>query len=205
MTKTLLLSSLLASLLFSRENPFFSTAKNKTNSTTSQENFQKPQLTTMTYNFPNHSRVLKEVTFTFQNLDGTTETRKLEIDQSIDWRAPLILSQARSESVKPSIPVTTASSCDLEFMHFSGSRNHLTITTKDPMIRNFSLSDPSSIVIDFKHNSIFEAYQKELSSVPFTRVIVTNHRKFARATITLDGQHTCKVSKVTSGISVVCK
>jgi hypothetical protein len=159
----------------------------------------------MTYNFPNHSRVLKEVTFTFQNLDGTTETRKLEIDQSIDWRAPLILSQSNEKSVKKSIPITAAPACDLGFIQFSASKNHLTIMTKDPMIRNFSLSDPSSVAIDFKHAGVFETYQKELSSIPFTKVTVTNHQQFARATITLDGQHTCKISTINSGISVVCK
>ena len=205
MNKTLLLSSLLINILVARENPFFSTSENQTHATTSQKNTNKPPLTTMTYNFPNHSRVLKEVTFTFQNLDGSTETRKLEIDQSIDWRAPLILSQTSNTHSKRSIPATASPSCELGFIQFSASKNHLSIATKDPMIRTFSLSDPSSIVIDFKHNGAFQAYHKELFSAPFTKVNVGNHGKFARVTITLDGQHTCKIAKTAQGVSVICQ
>lgn len=203
MNKTLLLSSLLVSILFSRENPFFSTTESQTHTITSQKDTNKPPLTTMSYNFPNHSRVLKEVTFTFQNLDGSIETRKLEIDQSIDWRAPLILSQGGKTQSKRTI--SEASSHELGFIQFSASKSHLSIATKDPMIRNFSLSDPSSIIVDFKHNEPFKSYQKELFSTPFTHIKVTNHGKFARATITLDGQHTCKVSKTAQGASVICK
>jgi hypothetical protein len=142
--------------------------------------------------------------FTFQNLDGSTETRKLEIDQSIDWRIPLILSQ-QGQPANKSTPAV-ASTCDeLGFIRFNSSKNQLSIVTKDPMIRNFSLSDPSSIVVDFKHDGIFQMVQKELNSTPFTNVKVTNHGKFARATITLDGSHTCRVSKTAQGAMVICK
>ncbi|HEX5711177.1 MAG TPA: AMIN domain-containing protein [Sulfuricurvum sp.] len=205
MNKTLLLSSLLVSILFSRENPFFSTSESQTHATTSQKDTNKPPLTSMSYDFPNHSRVLKEVTFTFQNLDGSMETRTLEIDQSIDWRAPLILSQGSNTRPQRSISAVSSPSSELGFIQFSAAKNHLSIVTKDPMIRNFSLSDPSSIVVDFKHNTPFKSYQKELLSTPFTHVKVTNHGKFARTTITLDGQHMCKVSKTAQGASVICK
>lgn len=206
MNKTLLLSSLLVTILFSRENPFFSTSESQTHSTTSKKETNKPPLTTMSYNFPNNSRVLKEVTFTFQNLDGSMETRTLEIDQSIDWRAPLILSQGgNTQPRRSSSPAPSPSSFELGFIQFSASKNHLSITTKDPMIRNFSLSDPSSIVVDFKHNGPFKSYQKELLATPFTHVKVTNHGKFARATITLDGHHMCNVSTTVQGASVICK
>lgn len=203
MNKALLLSSLLVSILFSRDNPFFSTAENQTHTTTSQDDLHKPPLTTMTYNFPNHSRVLKELTFTIQNLDGSTETRKLEIDQSIDWRIPLILSQ-QGKVLTKSAP-EMAPSAELGFIRFSSTKNHLSIVTKDPMIRNFSLSDPSSIVVDFKHDGAFEMSQKKLYSTPFTHVKVTSHGTFARATITLDGSHTCNVTKAAQGAMVICK
>jgi len=204
MTKTLLLSSLLVSIIFSRENPFFSTSENQTHSTTSQIDLHKPPLTTMTYNFPNHSRVLKELTFTFQNLDGSTETRKLEIDQSIDWRIPLIVSQ-QGQPANKSTPTVTSTRDELGFIRFSSSKNQLSIMTKDPMIRNFSLSDPSAIIVDFKHDGVFQMFQKEFNSPPFSHVKVTRHGKLARATITLDGSHTCRVSKTTQGVIVVCK
>lgn len=206
MNKALLLSSLLVSILFSRENPFFSTTENQNHTTTSQDELHKPPLTTMTYNFPNHSRVLKYLTFTIQNLDGSTETRKLEIDQSIDWRIPLILSQQQGKAAtKTTSEIAPSSSGELGFIRFSTTKNHLSIVTKNPMIRNFTLSDPSSIVVDFKHDGIFKMSQKKLYSSPFTHVKVTDHGKFARATITLDGSHTCNVTKAAQGAMVICK
>lgn len=205
MKKILLLSSLLVTSLFSRENPFFSLSEGATLPVSSEINDHKPALTSMTYNFPNNSRLLKDVSFTLQNVDGSFETRKLEIDQSIDWRSPLILSQSGSRTSSGSTEGKTSSSSTISFMQFSGSGNRMSIFVKEPMLRHFTLSDPDSIVVDFKHNGVFELYQKELSSLPYTKVKVTNHGSFARVILTLDGPHICNVSKTAQGASVICK
>lgn len=197
MNKALILSAILSCTLMARENPFFSTDENAAMSLSSNQATHEPPLTSMTYNFPDHARVLKEATFTFQNVDGSLETRKLQIDQSIDWHTPLILSQYTSEK--------RTSSVQAGFIQFSTSGNRISLTTKDPVLRSFSLSDPSSIIVDFSHTSFFNPYEKSLESSPFKKVKVTNHGKFARATITLDGRYACTVSKTTQGASVVCK
>jgi hypothetical protein len=204
MNKILLLSSLVVTSLLARENPFFSLSEGGSLPISSEKNEHKPPLTTMTYNFPNNSRLLKDVSFTLQNVDGSFETRKLEIDQSIDWRSPLIISQA---SVRPSGTVNKVkpSSANNEFIQFTGSGNRLSIITQESMIRHFTLSDPDSVVIDFKHSGVFEGYEKEISTPPYTTVKVTNHAKFARVILTLDGRHICKVSKTDQGASVICK
>ncbi|MCX6061072.1 MAG: hypothetical protein NT103_02330 [Campylobacterales bacterium] len=204
MKKILLLSSLLITTLFSRENPFFSLSEGADLPVSSEINDHKPALTSMTYNFPNNSRLLKDVSFTLQNLDGSFETRKLEIDQSIDWRSPLILSQSNSR-IHPSTTEGKTSSSNISFMQFIGSGNRMSIIAKEPMLRHFTLCDPDSIVVDFKHNGVFELYQKELSSLPYTKVKVTNHGSFARVILTLDGPHICNVSKTDQGASVICK
>jgi len=204
MNKTLLLSSLLMTALFARENPFFSLSEGIDLPVSSEKNTNKPPLTSMTYNFPNNSRLLKEVSFRFQNVDGSFETRKLEIDQSIDWRAPLVISQSNVRSS----PITTkekSSTANNEIIQFIASGNRISLITKEPMVRQFTLTDPDSVVVDFKHNGVFESYQKVLSSIPYTKVKVTNHGNFARAIITLDGHHICNVSKTDQGASVICK
>ncbi len=204
MNKTLLLSSLLITALFARENPFFSLSEGVVLPVSSEKNTNKPPLTSMTYNFPNNSRLLKEVSFTFQNIDGSFETRKLEIDQSIDWHTPLVISQSSGQSNVP-VPIGKPSSANNGFIQFIGSGNRMSIITKEPMIRQFTLTDPDSVVVDFKHNGIFESYQKELSSAPYIKAKVTNHGNFARAILTLDGHHICNVSKTDQGASVICK
>ena len=197
MNKALFLSAILSCTLMARENPFFSTDENIGMSISSNQVTHEPPLTSMTYNFPDQARVLREATFTFQNVDGSLETRKLQIDQSIDWRTPLVLSQYTSEKRIASVQVG--------FIQFNTSGNRISLTTNDPVLRSFSLSDPSSIIIDFSHTSVFNPYEKSLESSPFKKVKVTNHGKFARATITLDGRYACTVSKTTQGASVVCK
>lgn len=204
MKKTLFLSSLLITALFSRENPFFSLSEGGTLPVSSEKNTNKPPLTSMTYNFPNNSRLLKEVSFTFQNIDGSVETRKLEIDQSIDWRTPLILSQSSGQVSSP-VSEKKSSSANSGFIQFIGSGNRMSLIAKETMIRSFTLSDPDSVIVDFKHNGVFESYQKELSVRPYTKAKVTNHGHFARVILTLDGPHVCNVSKTDQGASVICK
>jgi len=180
MNKTLLLSSLLITTLFARENPFFSLSEGIALPVSSEKNTNKPPLTSMTYNFPNNSRLLKEVSFTFQNVDGSFETRKLEIDQSIDWRAPLVLSQSNIRS-SPSTTKEKSSNVNNELIQFIASGNKTSLIAKEPMIRQFTLTDPDSVVVDFKHSGAFESY------------------------IALDGHHICNVSKTDQGASVICK
>lgn len=204
MNKILLLSSLLMTTLFSRENPFFSLSEGISLPVSSEKNTNKPPLTSMTYNVPNTSRLLKDVSFTLQNVDGSFETRKLEIDQSIDWRTPIVLSQSNGQSSQTAV-TSKATSANNGFIQFSGSKNQMSIITKEPMIRHFTLTDPDSVVVDFKHNGVFESYQKGFSSAPYIKVKVTNHGKFARAILTLDGHHICNVSKTDQGANVICK
>lgn len=205
MNKALCLSLLLTCAAFSRENPFFSTAESSTMPISSNTVVHKPPLTSMTYNFPDQARVLKEATFTFQNIDGSFETRKLQIDQSIDWRHPLVLSQYGSQKTAPNAPMNKASHADNGFIQFVHSDNRISLLTKDPLLRSFSLRDPSAIIIDFVHTASFSTYEKNLSASPYAKVKVTYHGKFARAVITLDGRYTCSVAKTDQGASVICK
>lgn len=205
MKKIFSLSIMLASAILARENPFFSTAESAAMPVTSNKVVHQPPLTSMTYNFPDQARVLKEATFTFQNVDGSLETRKLEIDQSIDWHNPLVLSQYGAQGVAAAPAATKSSSADCGFIQFVHVGNKMTMLTKDPVLRSFSLSDPTSIVVDFAHTTRFNPYEKSLAASPFVKVKVTNHEKFARATLTLDGRYACSVSKVDQGASVLCK
>lgn len=205
MNKILYLSLLLACTVFGRENPFFSTEESPVIPTSSNTVIHKPPLTSMTYSFPDQARVLKEVTFTFQNVDGSFETRKLQIDQSIDWRHPLVLSQYGNPKSAPSTQINKSSHADSGVIQFVHSGNQISLLTKDPLLRSFSLANPGSIVIDFVHTSPFNPYEKDLSASPYAKVKVTYHGKFARANITLDGRYTCTVSKTNQGANVICK
>ncbi|MCL4431239.1 MAG: AMIN domain-containing protein [Epsilonproteobacteria bacterium] len=205
MNKALYISLILACAAFTRENPFFSTEESSAMPVSSNTVVHKPPLTSMTYSFPDQARVLKEATFTFQNIDGTFETRKLQIDQSIDWRHPLVLSQYGNQKAPSNTQINKSSHADSGLIQFIHSGNRITLVSKDPILRSFSLGDPSSIIIDFVHSSPFNTYEKDLSASPYSKVKVTYHGKFARAHITLDGRYTCTVAKTDQGASVICK
>lgn len=205
MNKALYISLIVACATFARENPFFSTAESSTMPISSNTVIHKPPLTSMTYSFPDQARVLKEATFTFQNVDGSFETRKLEIDQSIDWHHPLVLSQYGNQKTAPDTAVSKSSNANNGFIQFVHSGNQISLLTKDPILRSFSLGDPSSIIIDFIHTASFNPYEKNLSASPYAKVKVTYHAKFARAVIALDGRYACTVSKTDRGASVICK
>jgi hypothetical protein len=207
----LIITSLIASLCDARENPFFATSTNPSNTVSSQKNSHKPPLTSMTYNFPSNAHVLKEASFTFQNLDGSIETRKIEIDHSIDWRSPMILSQStikNSETTTQLVPTTNPNvkaTDKVDFLHFVPTKNNLLIQTKKTMVRSFTLSDPSSVIVDFRHNGVFNPTLTKLNIAPFVNVKVAKHKDLARVTLLLDGNHECKALKETNGVNVVCK
>ncbi|MDP3300539.1 MAG: AMIN domain-containing protein [Sulfuricurvum sp.] len=204
MNKSLCVTLILACATFARENPFFSTDESSSIPISSNAVVHKPPLSSMTYSFPDQARVLKEATFTFQNVDGSFETRKLQIDQSIDWRHPLVLSQYANQTT-PSTAANRSSHADNGFIQFVHAGNKISLLTKDPILRSFSLGDPSSIIIDFVHSTTFNTYEKNLAASPYSTVKVTYHGKFARAVITLDGRYTCSVSKIAQGANVLCK
>ncbi len=201
MKKTFILSALLTTALFSRDNPFFSTEENSALPLSSNKTVTKPLMGSLSYHFPDHARILKEATFTFQNVDGSIETRRIEIDQGIDWHTPLILSH--THNAKPA--AEGSGSANFDFIRFNAVPNRLTITSVDPMIRYFTQSDPSALVIDFQHKSPFASRSQLLSARPFTKVKVSNHGKFARATITLDGRYSCTITPSGQDTVIQCK
>jgi len=204
MRTLVLVSTLLITSIFGRENPFFSMSENKNFPTTNSKIEQKPPLTSTTYNVPDQSRILKEVTFTFQNLDGSFETRKVEIDQSIDWRSPLVLSQ--SGGYTPPVEESKISSqAKQDFIQVINRGNRITLLTNDPMLRTFTLTDPESLVVDFKHTKNFEPFEKRLNTSPYKKVRIDYHGTFARVTLTLDGHSMCTVAKNIQGATAVCK
>ncbi len=201
MKHSLFLSFLLLTPLFARENPFFST--NESKKVTSNIIESKPQMGNIPYKLPDQARVLKEVTFTIQNVDGSIENRKIIVDQSIDWHRPIQLSQ--SPIANSSSLISPSSAADFGFIRFDTKGKILTIKTSDPLVRHFVLSDPNRIVLDFKRDSGLKTADKQLNSAPYKTVQVGNHGKFVRATITLDGRYRYSLNNIGGLITITCK
>lgn len=202
MKYSLCLSLLLLSTLAARENPFFPVDESKKQKVTSNIPDTRPKMGTISYTFPDQARILKEVTFTIQNLDGSFEEKKVPIDQSIDWHRAITLSQG---GVTSAVQATKGSSAaNFGFINVASNGKVLNIKTSDPLMRQFVLSNPNQIILDFKHTGHFETEEKSLEAAPYMSVSVGNHGEFARVTITLDGRYSYKLSKAKGLVTIIC-
>ncbi|OHD77629.1 MAG: hypothetical protein A2023_04060 [Sulfuricurvum sp. GWF2_44_89] len=203
MKYSICLSFLLLSPLFARENPFFPLDESKKQKVTSNIPDARPQMGTISYTLPDNARVLKEVTLSIQNLDGSIEERKIEVDQSVDWHRPLLLTQGGKSS--HSVVSNNSSVANFGFVQFYSKGKSLSVKTSDSLVRHFVLSDPNRIVLDFKHVGSFKSEKKVLNAAPYVDVTLGNHGEFARATVTLDGRYSYTLKNAGGLISITCK
>ncbi len=202
MKYSLCLLLVLLSPLVARENPFFPLDESKKQKVTSNVPDERPKMGTISYTFPDQARVLKEVTFTIQNLDGSFEEKKIQIDQSIDWHRPISLTQGGTSA--KTFSTKSASAANFGFIQLLTSGKNITIKSSDPLVRHFTLSNPNQIILDFKHNTVFKPEQKSLDAAPYMSVSVGNHGDFARVNITLDGRYTYTLNKAGGLLTITC-
>lgn len=100
--KTLLIILLLLSTLKARENPFFPSTSETDTPFTSNENRSKEPLRRATITIPAEARVLQKVTIEYKNLDGSVQTKSIELDNFVDWHLPIFISQNYSASISNS-------------------------------------------------------------------------------------------------------
>lgn len=203
MNRSLLLSLLLSAAVEGRDNPFFTTNPSQTQKITSNLPDNRPPLGTVPYNFPDQSRIIKEITFTVQNLDGSIETQKIELDRTIDWHKPILITQGKSSVVENDS--MKSSSADFGPIKIETRGKRLSLTSSAQVVRHFALTSPNRIVLDFDDDRSFTKIEKMLSSPPYLSVSVGNHGKFIRAIITLDGRYGYVLKKSGNIISIVCK
>jgi hypothetical protein len=203
MKSSLLACLLLFSPLIARENPFFS-ANDSAKNVTSNIPDTAPPLGTLSYNLPDQARVLKEVTFTYQNADGSIETRKIDLDKALDWHKPLLITQGGKSSAIPT-NAKSVSSAKLQFIQVASTKKELRVTSAAPLMRHFALSNPNRIVLDFKHVKPFNKEEKVLNAAPYTNAVLTHHGTFARAAIMLDGRYDYTLKQSGNTIVLKCK
>lgn len=203
MNPLLLVPFLLLTPLCGRENPFFPTSDAR--NITSNVPDSKPPLGSLSYRLPDQARLLKEVTLTYQNLDGSIESRTVEVDKAVDWHKSLIITQSSTGTTSVIDTPKSNSSANFGFIRFDTKGKWMTIKTAVPVMRHFVLSEPNRIVIDFKNNKIFEKREMKLNAPPFLSVSVANHGKFGRAAITLDGRYHYTLKQTGETIVITCR
>lgn len=178
-----------------RENPFepMSRPQEDTFKSPNAKNYFKE----FDFKLPSTARILKSVTITYQNIDGSTETKTLNIDEGIDWHFPILLSQ-RKAFLNEKVQHYTITPFD-----FFTQKNRFYLFSANTIIRSFVLPSPYRIVIDIDKAEQYGLQKPPKSSngfIPlnvkyFTKAALDVHKDFYRFIITLDGQYTYHIDK----------
>jgi len=216
--RTLLIASLFFLLLDARENPFFSSEGEKDMSVTSNEKTESEPLKRATITLPSQARILQKVTVEFKNLDGSLESKSIELDNAVDWHLPLFISQSYAQQDNSTQPKPIASAqkitqkkepykniASIKHLSLFSLGKNLKITTQDEAIRNFLLVNPHRIVIDFKKDTDIRSYIKKAPEGIFKEVRIGNHDGYYRVVIELDGPYRYSFKKISDGYLVELK
>lgn len=183
--KFLLLFLIANAFVFGRDNPFepFLLPKESSHDSSQED---RDYFEAFDFKLPTTARILKNVTVTYQNIDGSLETKTLHIDQNIDWHYPLRLMQ---QNALVSEKTQYYSALPFEFIV---KKNKFYIHSPYVMQRNFILPKPHRIVIDIDKSPKSSPSLKktiDINKKYFTKVSIGTHEKFYRVVITLDGQY----------------
>lgn len=83
--------------------------------------------------------------------------------------------------------------------------NEIKITTKDSKIRDFLISEPFKIVVDFKKEGSFITKTVAFPKPPFVSATLGNHDGFYRIAILLDGHYRYDLQSVEGGYIIKLK
>ena len=203
MIKFLIITFFLLTTLQSRENPFFPSDGEKDIEYSNKQD-TPPPLSRATITLPAQARVIQNVTITYKNLDGSIESKSIELDNSVDWHLPVFISQNYGSSgdkleKKISKKTKLKKIAESQYTTFYSNDKTLKLVTKDKIIRNFLLVKPHRIVLDFEKDSSVKNYTKSLPHNIFTKIRVGNHSGYYRVVLELDGYYRYKHSKIADG------
>ncbi len=196
---------LLVTSLIARENPFkVVNTSNTTGKATYKEDTRK-NFSSAKIKLPSSARILKSVEFHFQNLDGSLESKKIEVDNKIDWQDELIVKKT-DDVMSPSttlitLPIKTVKkrTKELNFKNiifFSIDGKSIHVKTKDKKVRDFLVTSPYKIVVDFKREISFYTKVYNLKTRYFKSITLGKHRGYYRVVIELDGKYLYGKQKV---------
>lgn len=204
--KQLLLLGLFAIFLDARENPFFPSVGEEDLPYTSNDIQNLEPLKRATLSLPPHARVLQKVTVEYKNLDGSVESKSVNVNNAVDWHLPIFISQSYVDAVSVIPKEEQAEKYSLvgeiAFAKFYEKNKSFKILTSDKLIRNFLLADPHRIVIDFQKDATLKSFIKKNPKSIFKTVRVGNHKGYYRVVLELDGAYRYKVATLENGYKI---
>lgn len=178
---------------------------------------------------PSNARLIKKIEVTFQNIDGSIETKSINVSGKVDWRIPLIISQVNNKN-KASIKSTEVnldiedSSNDKFILKNDNSiikkditgispkkayevdDNSIFIAYEGKLQRHFIMQNPYRIVFDFDINQKY--YKNNIISInkPYFKSLKYGlHTEFLRIVLELDGSYVYELNQKKGGILINVK
>lgn len=210
--RVLLISSLIFLSIEARENPFFPSDGERDILITSNKESDIQPLKRAAITLPSQARVLQKVTIEFKNLDGSIESKSIELSNAVDWHIPIFITQSYTQQESPAKieavsntqkSVTKKESyqkiASIKHLSLYSSQKSLKLLTKDEALRNFLLVNPHRLVVDFKRDSSMKSYVKKIPNSIFKEVRIGNHDGYYRVVVELDGLYRYDFKKISEG------
>ncbi len=204
MIKIFVISLILVFSLQARQNPFFPSVGEQDLTQTSNKDTSVPLLKRAAIKLPSRARILKKVSVTYKSLDGSIETKSIDLNKAVDWHLPIFISQSMGEVSTKEIPkkqkkINYKQIFKSKYLSFYKNSKELKIITNDKIIRNFLLASPHRIVIDFKRSTNLKSITKNIDKSIFKKISLGTHKDYYRAVVELDGKYRYKMHKISNG------
>ncbi|KAA8891903.1 AMIN domain-containing protein [Helicobacter pylori] len=170
------------SVLLARDNPF----EPEINSKNLQGGFSgiyDDYLKEIHVDLPTSARILKKITLTYQDIDGSIHSKVVGIDKSIDWHYPLKLSQhtLNQDAFEKRYQIQ-----DFDFLM---ANNTMILRSPYKILRSFVLVNPYRIVLDTQKGPLDIYQNMDLNQKFFSHIKVGTHKDYYRITLILDGKY----------------
>ncbi len=193
---------LLSISLIARENPFMESNSSKNIAQATRIKDTRENFSEISAKLPSTARILNTLTLNYQNLDGSMENKSIKVDKKIDWHDELILKKVNDTNMQRRNKETPIKIDFKDFVSFSITDKEIYIKTNDTKIRDFLVTNPYKIVLDFQKKVSFYTKNFELETKRFKKITMGRHRDYYRVVIELDGHYKYLLKKVNDGIIV---
>ncbi|WP_187892523.1 AMIN domain-containing protein [Helicobacter pylori] len=170
------------SVLLARDNPF----EPEINSKNLQGGFSgtyDDYLKEIQVGLPTSARILKKITLTYQDIDGSIHSKVVGIDKNIDWHYPLKLSQhtLNQDAFEKRYQIQ-----DFDFLM---ANNTMILRSPYKILRSFVLVNPYRIVLDTQKGPLDIYQNMDLNQKFFSHIKIGTHKDYYRITLILDGKY----------------
>lgn len=205
--KALVLTLFLIITIQARQNPFFPSEGEVDIPFTSNTNTSLDPLKRATIAIPSQARVVKKITVEYLNLDGSFSNSSISLNNSVDWHLPIFVSQSMGDielnktpkqNIQKKVKTSTKKTKSYEklyslgFITFYKKDKEFKVVTDDKLIRNFLLTSPHRIVMDFAKDANMKSRVKKLNTKYYKKISFGSHKNYYRIVLELDGLYRYK-------------